>query len=204
MYLNGGTMILSRNLATENMTTFTSLGSIVGNGYACHFSRSMQQIGQSNGSQASFGNINLIFDGDVAVDAALTFSGACTINGRGNHITLTNNGSIIVATGSSLIVYDTTLKNIAGTNIACNDNTGSITYQDSILTFTNTASFTRGTLKFSGQNTMRGTQTFIYSSPQTITLSSNSHTTLDTGFTFSYAPSTGRRIFCHLLIPLRS
>ena len=189
MFLNGGTLTLSRDLTIETMTTFTSLGSIVGNAYALNLPSALQSIGYYNDVPGSFGTIIISLNSHTWLDAALTFSGVSELNGNNNKITFSPNGAIMVAPNSTLTIKNITLDQLANSNLACADNTAHIILQDVECVIDTLYTFSMGACTYRDEISFSGTGTFVYESSLTSTICRNTTLHVTNQLTFNIGAS---------------
>jgi len=163
-------------------------------------------VGDSNGAlkilkpelQALiFRDVELFLKSDVTFRGPVRFEGTCLVNGAGNRFSFAGDGSIAVASGSSLLLEDVVLRGVSSGNIYCVDDTAVLTLRDLEWYQDSAYSFSGGGLRFENTVKMFGEATFAYQSVQTCTILANSKLKLDTGFTFSYDPtsSTSKTLF---------
>lgn len=174
IFLNGGTLNLSRDMSLENVTTFTSLGVIIGNGNMITLPSSLQSMGQSNILKGYFDSLVLSINSALDLDAQITFSGNSEINGKNNKIIFTSNGSIVVESGSTLTLRNLEIEKLSGANLMCKDDNASIVLQNVKFDFDNLYTFSVGSIEFIDQVTFSGTGTFLYASKQTSTIAADS------------------------------
>ena len=140
-----------------------------------------------------FDNTNLVFNSDAEFIVTTTFSGNCTINGKGNKVYLNERGSFNVASGGQLKLQNLELVGVAKTNLQCLAGDASVIFEDCIVTITSDYTFDTGSILFQGDVVISGTNKFIYSSSWSSTIDSNSTLIINKGATFSYAPSVAAR-----------
>ena len=146
----------------------------------------------------TFNNTNLILDGDFSIDVPVKFSGNCGINGRGNRLFLDDDGQIIVVDGGQLKLKNMDLLGLKGKNLSCEQNNSSLTIENSKLRLLGDWEFDTGTILFSSDVFLSGTNKFIYSSRFSSTIDSNSMLYLSPEMTFNYAPKTNKRDLLHM------
>jgi len=132
----------------------------------------------------------LFFGSDVLFTGEVVFEGACLINGGGNIFTFGDNGSIVVASGGSLLIEDAIIRGIGADDIACADNTATLTLRDVEWRQDSAFTFSFGLLVMKDDVSMSGDTIFAYQSSQPCSILANSILRLDTEFTFSYDPTS--------------
>jgi hypothetical protein len=129
----------------------------------------------------------------MQLNSTVTFNGSCTINGNNNRLILANNANLTVATGSALNLQNIEIVGLKGSNLQCLDNTGSVIVEDCVLTLTSNFVFGKGSMQFSGDVMISGTNKFSYTSIMTSTINSYSTLYLDKNLIFSYSPAGAYR-----------
>lgn len=138
-----------------------------------------------------FGNVKMTINSDVLLQNTLTFTGNCSVDGCGYDLSLGTSGNIVVGSGSSVLLKNVTINNVAGTNIRCLDAASTLSLCDCTLDLDGDWTFTQGKFAFTGETKFTGTQIFTYRTTSTTTLFDNATWYFDSGMTFSYAPSNG-------------
>jgi hypothetical protein len=191
--VNGGTLTLQQDLVLSGTSIIAGGGIIVGNNHTIWMGpKSQFEAAQSFTLQ----NVNVQLSSDFALGCTLTFMGNCALTGNQTVFWLdeawtgSGAGILVVAPDAWLNINDLYVQNIFGTNIACSDDTGVITFNDVQLLQTGTFIFKYGVINFYGLVSMLGTNTFVYQSGMTSSVQHNSRLYLDSGFTFSYDPTT--------------
>ena len=140
---------------------------------------------------------------ELAVDCDLnwtwTFYGDCVLKGKGNTLKLGQAGAIVVHSSekpdgrSTLLLDDIEIEGISGNKIRCFDSVCTLSFNN--VTWVQDADYTFSVGRFDviGGLKMTGDGAFIYETNLTSTIFEDSSIILDTGFTFSYAPSVGMR-----------
>lgn len=170
MYLNGGTLNLVRDLPIENMTTFTSLGTINGNGRMLQFALGLDKIGDKNQISGYFNNLFLKVNSSLVLDATLTFSGISEFDGNDNVVTFDTFGRIAVAPNSELTLKNMTLNNVPDKGILCNADSAKIILENVNLVIDSLCTFSTGSLQFVDDVTFMGSGTFVLDSKLTNTI----------------------------------
>lgn len=190
--LNGGTLQLQQDLVLSSTCVIAGGGTIIGNDHTIWMSPDSQfESAQSFTLQ----DVTLKLSEDFNLGCTLTFDGACELSGDKSSFWLddawtgSGAGIILVAPNSWLYIDDISLQNIAGTNVACMDDTGIITLSDMQWLQSGAYVFGSGALNFYKSVSMAGTTTFVYQSGMISTIMLDSTLIMDSGFTFSYDPT---------------
>lgn len=189
--------------------TLTDLGTMPAfadaNTYATRWSRSGNYLatGDSGGNLTVYGvrrddrlffnNTKVILNSDVNLNVPMHFSGTSILSGRGNGLNFVSSGRIAVRPGSTLIIEDLELRNLGGTKLRCFTDAASITFKNSILNLSQDYTFSRGSILFTQDVAISGTNKFIYTTNLASTIDSNAMLYMGYGTTFSYAPQTAKK-----------
>jgi len=145
-----------------------------------------------NSNQVVFSDINLFIHGDVTLNSMIiTFSGTNNrLNGLGNTLFLGQNSALRVQTQANLLLQNICIEGIqAGSIVPC-DFTSTFSFQDVVWIMENNYSFTQGRFDVLRGFNLEGRGTsFIYTSNQVSRILANGNMLIDSGVTFSYAPS---------------
>ncbi len=139
----------------------------------------------------TFNNAATQFFDDIYLNAPLIFQGTSILDGHNYALHLGTAGGITIASGASLLLKNLTIYNVAGTNINCLDNTGTLSFYNVTWSQDSDATFTQGQLAIIGDLIMAGSSAFIYQSDQVSTIYDLGNWYFDNGMTFSYAPLHG-------------
>lgn len=187
--LNGGTLILSRDLLLSNTTALQGLGTIIGGGHALSLNEDASALPINTNS---FQNTRLILNSDITIQSPVTFSSGtcifCTIEGNNHVLTLSGAGAII--NNGQLALRNVTLQGVNGSNVQ-NANPASVLTLDNVTWIqTGSSIFNTGSIVFENSVTFKGPGTsFSYQSNQQSLIASDATLTLESGLTFNYAPS---------------
>jgi WD40 repeat protein len=140
-----------------------------------------------------FTNLKTTILSNVILRRPLRFKGNCTINGLGNTLYMDTGSELRVDPGASVLFENLTIDNIQGTNIRCFDSLGTITLSNVQWQQESTFTFTQGRFIFENDVVISGSQIFSYQSAQQSIIDQFCTLLLDTGMTFSYAPSSNAR-----------
>lgn len=116
------------------------------------------------------------------------FAGSARIKGFNNRLGISSTGQIRVMPQSTLKIEDTVLTKLYVDKIVCLNNNSSIQFQNSDLLFDSDLTWTIGSMRFSGDVTMRGVGTFQYQTSMGSTIDSGSKLTFENNIYFSYEP----------------
>jgi hypothetical protein len=195
--LNGGTLTLTRDLIFRNTTIFGSQGNIVGNGHQVDFAPSVTLLPTVSLNAACFtwDTVKVSLSCDMKMqNSCIKFSGLSTFNGGGNVLTLDSTSTIIIASGSSLMFKNITIRGVSGTQLTAVDGTSTFSFQNVLMELDGNYSFTVGkfavlkNLEIAGDGFV-----FAYRTDQVSTVSSTGRLILDEGLTFSYDPRSSSR-----------
>jgi acetyltransferase-like isoleucine patch superfamily enzyme len=188
VYLNGGTISLSANAVFTTPNCFASPGVISLNTQTC----TLQPPAPSTYS------VPVVWNGtsgtvqctqDITLTTTWTFEGSVTLDLGGNALIFAG-GALLVGPDCNLTIKNARLDNIVQSSINCTDDTGSITLYNTTWSQAGNYAFIQGALNYKGIVLMSGPSLqFSYLATQTSTINSDSTLTLDTLFTFIYAPS---------------
>jgi hypothetical protein len=146
--------------------------------------------GDVNGASYTFNNLEIILNSSVSLyNSFLVFSGSSTLNGKGNVLDLTDTSTIVLASGSSLLCKNITIKGLHDGNFYAVDNTGVFYFDRTQLWLDGHYTFSQGAFVVEFGNTLiSGTSVFAYESAITSTIATESHLIIDQNVTFSYVP----------------
>lgn len=184
--LNGGTLVLNRDLICRNITTLQGMGVITGQNQVLELSYNTNAL-PSNTSK--FQDTTLVLNNDVSISSAITFMGTCTVEGNGHQIVMGANSGLKVGNNSSLVLRNVTINGVSGTNVQCLNDGGLLVLDNATWIQKTNSSFVLGTLQFKNDVLFTGTTTFAYQSLKTSLINAQSSLILDDGFTFSYDPT---------------
>ena len=194
--MNGGTLSLQKDLIFDEEAVIGFLGDIFGNGHRIKFSEDMTTFSVSavaTQNVANWTDLFLELGNDVSWTITTTMKGSCLIEGRGKKMTFENDGRIEVDSNATLTLKNIQISGLSGENLSCFDNTGSIAFRNCTLFLDHDFTFEKGSFSISGDVIFSGTNQFIYTSELTSTINSNSRLKIDSGATFSYAPTIANR-----------
>ncbi|MDR3550322.1 MAG: hypothetical protein P4L31_02830 [Candidatus Babeliales bacterium] len=181
--LNGGTLILTRDLIFANPASLLSWGNVTGNNQTISLSPSMSSISTT---AVTFQDTKLILNNDVTFSSVTTFSGNCSIEGNGYKLTLGSIGAINIF--GQLLLHDVVLDGVVGGNVKClNDNALLILDQTTWIQKGN-YTFSTGAFQCRNEVIFRGAATFTYQTLKTSVINADASLLLDSGFTFNYDP----------------
>jgi hypothetical protein len=192
LLLNCGTLILNRDLILNNVSTIGSLGNITGNNHVFDLSPSNSLVPTTtvNCGCNTFSNTKLVLSGDLTLDhACLTFSGSSLINGQGHTLTLNPTATIFVAANSNLLIQDIQIVGVGGQRIQALDHTSTFSFEDTALVLNGNYTFAKGRFDVLRDLRLTGSGfSFVYTTSQVSTVTTNGNLIIDEGVTFSYAP----------------
>jgi hypothetical protein len=144
----------------------------------------------------------LIFDNGTTIELAKnedlamtwTFRGACTINGRGQTLSLKPLGIIVIdGQGSSLLFDNIIVDGVSLNNIRCLDNSCTISLRRSTIKLSGDFLFEKGRLVILDHVNIQGKKNFEYQTTQQSTIASGGCLKLERNCTFYYKPSVADR-----------
>lgn len=181
---NSGLFNLNRNLTLGSNATLVNGAQFNGNGFSLNLPTKTSNFVIPAGTV--MGNLTLSVNSPIQLNAVLTFTNNCVIEGNGNIIDCTS-GALAVGAGGSLNIQNAILTGLSNNRFYCYDNTGTVTLENVTCVLNNTLTFSQGRLEFIGDNLFTSTQIFLFQSPRSMTIHSNSTWMFDSGMTFSYA-----------------
>jgi WD40 repeat protein len=147
-------------------------------------------IGRSNDSVVFFKNGEIV---KLSEDELLTnkwvFSGESQLKGYGKILDLSYGGSIEVASGGKLKIYNLTIKGLSSENLCCLDDSASLKFRNVKLKTEDEFNFRCGRFDVKDYVTVEGAGIFSYESSQASRIRSGSMLRFSSGITFSYAPT---------------
>jgi WD40 repeat protein len=146
-------------------------------------------------------NLSMILNTDTSLYLPLQVKGNCKINGRGKRLTLQTGSEIVVRPGASLIIEDTELAGVGGSNVRCLTDAANLTLCQCQLDLAKNLTFSRGALLLQETVALTGTNAFIYTSGGTCTLDTLATLYVDIGTTLQYAPNRPRRDLLYFTDP---
>lgn len=183
--LNGGTLVLNRDLIFNTVTSLQGLGTITGQNHVVTLSDNIITLPTNT---VRFQDTKLVLNNDVTISSSITFTGICYIEGNGHQLIMGANSGIKVGNNSTLLLHNVILNGVSGTNVQCLNDFGLLILDDATWIQKANSSFVLGALQFRNDVTMTGKSTFAYQTLKTSLVNSNATLLLDTGFTFSYDP----------------
>lgn len=167
---------------------------IINNGYTATLQNILIQdfsnyhLNIGSGSSIIFGNGSVV---SILLDQVLTqtlnFSGNTVLTGSRNTIDL-GTGAISVQPNSCLTISNLNLINVIATNLGCVDNTGSITFQNVVLSTPSSWNFNKGSFLIKSKFEVSD-GIFCYTSGMSSTIATNSKLIFSNNLTFSYDPA---------------
>jgi len=140
-----------------------------------------------------FDDINLTLNSNISWKMSTTFSGNCVLNAKGNEILLEDTGVISVTSNASLKISNATLSGLTSQNFKCVSDDASIEFVNCNINLDHDYEFENGSLLFTGDNSISGTNIFTYSTRMGSTISSNSKLNFNNSSTCKYSPPIANR-----------
>jgi len=199
--LDGGTLILDRDLVFNDGASIKQLGNITGQNHCIKLAPSITQIPLVPSVTAIIlYDVHLILDGNVIFNGAhIIFGGTSIIDGQGFTLSLGPSFTLGVATDSDLVFRDLEIRGINGNKIQCTDSLSTISFEDVEWVQDGNFTFTVGKFDVLDDFILEGDgYSFGYETDQVSTVSTYGKIFLDNGFTFHYDPP----IVSHVLFDL--
>jgi hypothetical protein len=136
---------------------------------------------KENYSPFVFQDVKLYLNNNLILEEPLTLAGTCVINGRGNKITVTNNGSIHVPENSSLEIALTDLEFKKSQSFSMQGNTSEVSFRNTSIALSNDVLFGDGKFDVYDDLTITGPHTFQYLSDNQSTIHAHSQFTIQNG-----------------------
>lgn len=143
-----------------------------------------------NNSDLLFNQTKLIQNSPVSLERATFIERSCVIDGQGHLLSFGDEGSLLVKPFSSLRIENAYITNLKNNKLVCLDGSANITLVNCIVNLDQDFTFSQGSLFFSDDVTIGGTNRFIYSSRGTMSVDARSTVVFHNGLTFSYDPLT--------------
>jgi len=175
---NLGTLDLNQDLIFHNTASLQSLGVIKGDSHLLDLGTSVEVFPKHD---AVLENVHLILHHDVTLDSKITFSGECYFFGSGSVLSLLGSGSLVIAENSSLYIKELNLHGVKGSNIACVGNDSKLILNNTSMLIEEDYTFSIGSILFSNEVDLFGSNTFLYESSQSSTLDISSVIHLSSG-----------------------
>lgn len=172
MTMYGGKLILNRDLRLGKDVRVTGSGTVDLASYEMWLRLQDALWTSTITFKGNAATINL--GSDFRLASPLKISGNCTINGNGNELKLLSGGNLIIAPNATLNLKNILVTGVQQNNIRCNDNSGSIIFDNTKAIFSGAYSFTTGSLMFKNAVECQGNYTFSYASCMTSTIAKNS------------------------------
>lgn len=187
--LKGGTLYLNKNFIFSDSASISTPGRIYGNNNNFIISKNLDNLPYfDENSKFIFRNINLVLNGDFEFQMPVKFEGNCNINGRGNKLFLTGEGSVQALANSNLILENLELLGLQSNNLSCVDNSASLVLRNVKMDLSSNLEFDFGSILFSGKVMVQGSNGFVYQSSLTSSLDSNTFLYFDKGSYLDYNP----------------
>jgi len=188
-YLNGGTLILGKDLNFDDDLIISGTGTIDLASYICSFGHTDLNWTSSISWTGQSGKVYL--NGNMVLSSELVFYGDSYIDGNGRSLSLMPTASIKVGSGGKLHLRNINLRNINTANISCIDDSGSIILENAQVDFDNIFTWTKGSLRFVEIVDFSGTTTVYYQSGLTSTLDKHTRLTLHNNVAFEIGRKNG-------------
>lgn len=168
IYLNGGTLTLANDLSLDAGITFSQEGIV-------DIGSHKLKLGEKSITWESpvtwigtSGNVE--FFGRLSLDATWTFSGFCILYGDNATLELLEQGEVVVAENSTLILKNMRILDLKDTKIRCLSDTSRVIFSEVEVYQSGDYTFDTGSIFFARKNIFSGPYTFAYESNQTSTV----------------------------------
>jgi hypothetical protein len=152
-----------------------------------------------------FSNMRLFLNSDITLkDCQITFTGNNLISGRGNSLSLLTTQTVFsttisVAANSSLLFQNITIQGIKAGSIVPLDSTATFSFQNCTFVMDSNYTFSLGRFDVIRDFNLEGSnKSFIYTSNQVSRILAEGNMLIDSGVTFSYAPSNNSNTLIQL------
>lgn len=145
--------------------------------------------------QFNWSNLYTRFNNDICLNnCTVKFQGACTLDGRGNTLSLSPTSTILIDSNATLLIRDMIVCGVTDRNIRCTDSTSTCTFENVEMILDGNYTFDQGRFDVLESLLVRGAgKLFTHRTGQINTILSNSALQLDNQLTYSYDPSPVRR-----------
>lgn len=195
--LNGGTLALDRDLHFYQNLQGPPVGGQVASVGKLELDNHAIRVAANDMTWASsfhfVGNgSRMVFNAKVSLSGTTTIEGIHTIDGNGHILEFGPAARLFVASGSTLIFCNITIKNLSGTKISCLDDTSQVIFDNVKLVQDDDFKFETGSIIFRNQVDLTGGDgcsaasiySFLYESSQTSSIDSNSTLRVGRGVRF--------------------
>ena len=182
--LNGGKVILARDIELAHDNIFTGSGIVDLSNYSLVLGKKDLTWTSTIYWDGNVGDIE--FNSKLSLSSTWTFSGECTLYGNDKILELEPTAQIIVERGSTLNFKDMRIQGLCGTNIKCLDDAGKITFDNVSCRQSADYVFDTGSFDISNELSLEGGHKFTYKSGQQSNILSKATLFLDKNSTFSY------------------
>jgi len=186
--INGGTVVFASNrrFLLDGGADLHTSGSFIGQDRSFEFSESVSYIGPDY--SFTIDNLSLQLRENLKLDTDLHVNGDCEIDTRGHILKIRSNGSVTVRPNSSLLIRNSEINGISGTNFNCFDDSGSMRFDNVSSFLSGDWTFSTGSMAFAGKVEFQGSYRLIYSTTKASTIDSGGILTIGHSSTFSYVP----------------
>ena len=193
--LNGGKVLLTRDLEFAHDKTFLGNGTVDLSSYNIKFGINNLNWADSIYWDGDAGSIEL--NSDVTLAGTWTFSGNCKIKGNNNILQLDSSACIIVERGSTLSIENLNIYGLKNTNFRCLDDAGTIALENSTYILLDNYNFETGKLTVNNVMQIRQVSdvplTFAYKTTQQSIINRCGSLYINEGVIFSYEPACNTR-----------
>lgn len=170
--LHGGKLYLDKDLIFQNPTYLATPGAIFGQNHMLDFCQSITGIPTT--FPVRLDNLALVLNADLAISGTVSITGNCLVDGRWNNLVLNQDANIIVGHDATFELRNIELTGISNNQLRCLDHSGRIVLNNIRWAQDGDYTFTSGSITFIDDVNCVGPYTFIYDSPLTSTINSDS------------------------------
>lgn len=189
--LNGGKIILDNDLKFGHNAKLLTGGTVNLSDKDLDFGEKDLSCTATIYWDGNYGAVKL--NSNINLYSTLTFSGNCTLDAGGNILFIQPGAQINIERGSSLTIKNIRLGGLAGTNLGCLDDAGTIIFNGGKCKLSDDYSFEKGHFIVSDNWEIRGDYTFYYKTSQQSEIYLCTELIFFPGSRFSYSPSTNSR-----------
>ncbi len=168
MALNGGTLIIGKDLIFAQSVGFTGTGKINIGARQAIFGTDDLVVTSSLSWNAAGGRIK--FQSSIDLHSEWFFKGNCILDGSGKELALRPTGKIKIASDGTLHLKDMFISGFSDEKIFCHSDSSKIIFDNVRIAFDNDYSFTRGSFKILNNVDFLNAHTFFYQSALSCTI----------------------------------
>ena len=189
--LNGGKIILDNDLRLGHNAKLLTGGTVNLSDKDISFGEKDLSCTATIYWDGNYGAVKL--NSNINLYSTWTFSGNCTIDAAGYILFIKSSGQINVEKGSTLTIRNIRLGGLAGTNLCCFDDAGTIIFNGGKCKMFDDYLFETGRFIVANDWEVKGSHIFYYKTNQQSEISHCTELLFHPGSGFSYSPSTDSR-----------